>query len=411
MIPFKDQLERMFATRGVPCRINDARTLYATTELVIWPRSDVRFSKITSLQKDIEMIIGKPIVIRPLQGGAIIAYASDDRADSMPLSEFLDAVHPRTPSEFAIGVANDGSFITANLASPDVAHVGIFGATGSGKTNAMRCVVASLCADTRSSQIGLVLVDPKRRTNDAFMNYVSRHLLWSPCQTIEDSMQILGKVNVALTRRNKSLSRSSPSPRIVIVIDELAEMCVQGGNEFMRLVTTFTSTGREAGVHVVCATQYPTARSIGSLMRANLNLRLVGRMNSREEAKVAAGRTGSGAEALPGRGSFVLVSGDAMTPVTVPMFDLVPTREDQEYREPAVETESSASIEAVLPTPAPAQAVVVDDTYARAVRLLRQEPDISKSRFTQEVFGHPHTGARAAQSSALMERVRQDICK
>jgi len=75
------------------------------------------------------------------------------------------------------------------------------------------------------------------------------------------------------------------------------------------LLTRLATRGREAGLHLVLCTQKPTAEAVGSLLRANLPCRLVGRVTSAQEAVVASGIKGTGAERLLGRGDFLLVAG------------------------------------------------------------------------------------------------------
>ena len=94
----------------------------------------------------------------------------------------------------------------------------------------------------------------------------------------------------------------------MIVIDELADLRQGGGKAVETLLARLTQRGREAGIHVVVATQRPAATVVGSLIKANLPVRLVGAVGSPEDAKVATGIAASGAERLRGRGDFLLVS-------------------------------------------------------------------------------------------------------
>jgi S-DNA-T family DNA segregation ATPase FtsK/SpoIIIE len=73
------------------------------------------------------------------------------------------------------------------------------------------------------------------------------------------------------------------------------------------LLTRLTQRGREAGIHLVACTQKPTAAVIGSLVKSNFPVRLVGSVASPEDAKVASGLRNTGAEKLLGRGDFLLV--------------------------------------------------------------------------------------------------------
>jgi S-DNA-T family DNA segregation ATPase FtsK/SpoIIIE len=81
-----------------------------------------------------------------------------------------------------------------------------------------------------------------------------------------------------------------------------------GGKAVAEAVLRLTQRGREAGIHVVAATQRPAAAMVGGMVKANFPVRLVGSVVSAEDAKVAAGLPGTGAERLLGRGDFLLVA-------------------------------------------------------------------------------------------------------
>jgi DNA segregation ATPase FtsK/SpoIIIE-like protein len=95
-------------------------------------------------------------------------------------------------------------------------------------------------------------------------------------------------------------------PRVVVLVDELADlvMSVEGAEE---LLVRLVQRGREAGVHMVAATQRPSAAILSGVLRANFPLRLVGRVASTHDARVAAGRGGTDAHQLTGRGDFLAV--------------------------------------------------------------------------------------------------------
>jgi DNA segregation ATPase FtsK/SpoIIIE-like protein len=94
----------------------------------------------------------------------------------------------------------------------------------------------------------------------------------------------------------------------VIFIDEVADLMEQGGKAMDRLMTRLTQRGRSAGLHIIACTQKPLVASIGSLTRSNFPVRLVGSVASADDAKIAAGIPGTGAEKLLGRGDFLLVA-------------------------------------------------------------------------------------------------------
>ena len=77
-------------------------------------------------------------------------------------------------------------------------------------------------------------------------------------------------------------------------------------------LTRLAQRGREAGIHLIAATQHPSAALLGSVMRANFPLRLVGRVAAAQDALVSSGRGGTDAHLLHGRGDFLAVSGDQL---------------------------------------------------------------------------------------------------
>ena len=93
-----------------------------------------------------------------------------------------------------------------------------------------------------------------------------------------------------------------------MVIDELADLLMVGGKQVQEALTRLTQRGREAGIHVVAATQKPTSEVLGPLVKANFPVRLVGKVTSAGDARTASGWSGTGAERLLGRGDFLAVA-------------------------------------------------------------------------------------------------------
>jgi S-DNA-T family DNA segregation ATPase FtsK/SpoIIIE len=102
--------------------------------------------------------------------------------------------------------------------------------------------------------------------------------------------------------------RRRSTPRIVVFIDELADLMMVGGKKVERPLTRLAQRGREAGIHLVACTQRPAASVIGGLVKSNFPVRVVGSVASAEDAKVAAGLPKTGAERLLGKGDFLVVA-------------------------------------------------------------------------------------------------------
>jgi len=106
-------------------------------------------------------------------------------------------------------------------------------------------------------------------------------------------------------------------PRIVVLLDELADLLMQGGSEIETLLTRLVQRGRSAGICLIGCTQKPTAGVLGTLVKANFPVRLVGKVTSAHEALIAAGIARSGAEKLGGRGDFLLIANGDKTRVQI----------------------------------------------------------------------------------------------
>jgi S-DNA-T family DNA segregation ATPase FtsK/SpoIIIE len=105
-------------------------------------------------------------------------------------------------------------------------------------------------------------------------------------------------------RDHAKLSR----PVLVVAVDELADLLQTGGKPVEQALGRLAQRGRESGIHLLACTQKPSASLIGSAMRANFPVRLVGAVASRDEARYATGIAESGADRLEGKGDFLLVS-------------------------------------------------------------------------------------------------------
>jgi S-DNA-T family DNA segregation ATPase FtsK/SpoIIIE len=189
-----------------------------------------------------------------------------------------------------------------------VAHVLISGTTGSGKTALCQTMILSLAMIHRRSQLQFVLVDPKRRAFAPFAPLP--HLLWPLIDNAADAAVAIGELVKLMEARDHTTGngQTPPTPRIVVVLDELADLMQVAGKPLGEHLTRLAQRGREAGMHVIACTQKPSSQVMGTLIRANFPARLVGKVVTPEDARVAAGIGGTGAERLTGRGDFLAVA-------------------------------------------------------------------------------------------------------
>jgi S-DNA-T family DNA segregation ATPase FtsK/SpoIIIE len=238
----------------------------------------------------------------PLAKGKVVSL--------LPLCQRLaaggrDAIPPHTA---VLGLDQEGVPLLLRLPSPNVAHVLIAGTTGSGKTALARSIVMSLALRNRQRSLQLVLIDPKGR---GFLPFEGLpHLLEPVVTRVDEALPLLQRLVAEMEQRD---AEGRSEPRLVVALDELADLVQVGGREVELALTRLTQRGREAGVHLVACTQKPTAAVIGGLVKSNFPVRIVGSVPSPEDAKVATGIAGTGAERLLGQGDFLVVAQGQVT--------------------------------------------------------------------------------------------------
>ena len=307
-----DKIEMVFAAHKAPARVWGGRLTPRTIQFHLAPAATTKLTKLEALTEEVALAIGASSARLTRTNGTLSLEVP--RADSrfVALSELSRRLENDDGLRRALGCAGtailgldaEGVPLLLRLASPDVAHCLIAGTTGSGKTELARTLVASLVLHQKPRKLQLALFDPKAHGFAAFA--ALPHLLFPIVSDVDEMAGRLGYLVAEMERRDRDRIER---PRIVIVIDELADVLQSCGSAVEGLLTRLVQRGRSAGLSVVACTQKPTASAVGTLMRANFPVRLVGRVTSADDARVAAGIGGTGAEKLAGRGDFLLIAG------------------------------------------------------------------------------------------------------
>jgi len=316
-----DRIEAVLAQHKVSARVTGGQVSPRWIQFQVLPALGARVSKIKGLAEELALALGSDTCRVSRQGGLVaveIPRADPQVVRLLPLQRRLaERGSDGLPFGTALlGLADDGVPLLLRLPSPQVAHVLLAGTTGSGKSALAQTIITSLALNHRPSQMGFILIDPKRRAFGplAGLPHLLRPVLSEP-QAVAHTLQML--VGLMLTRDREGrlpVSDGQPGePRVVVVIDELADLLMATSKETQTALTRLAQRGREAGVHLVACTQKPASQVVGSLAKANFPVRLVGRVTSPEDAKVASGYAGTGAERLRGPGDFIAVTGGQMT--------------------------------------------------------------------------------------------------
>ena len=303
-----DRIERVLASHRVPARVEGGAVTPRWIRYHLALAVGAKIAAIRGLSEELALALGAPNVRLARTGKALALEVPRADAEPINLLALLRRLPPVPSYTACLGIADDGRPLFIRLSSPDVAHLLVAGTTGSGKTELMRTMLVSLALSHRQSQLQIVLIDPKQRGFAPLARLP--HLLAPLATSAPDARGLLERLLAEMERRDRS---NVNTPRIVVAVDELTDLLSVGGKAVEATLTRLAQRGRDAGIHLVAGAQKPSASVLGPMLKANFPARLVGRVGSVEDARVAAGLSGSGAEKLLGRGDFLAVAGGQTT--------------------------------------------------------------------------------------------------
>jgi S-DNA-T family DNA segregation ATPase FtsK/SpoIIIE len=305
-----DRIEEVLASHKVTSRVTGGTVTPRLVRFQVSTPLGVRIRQVAGLSEEIALSLGASACRVYREEGQLQVEVPRADAQTVRLVDLCrrlaaEGPGPRgsvPPVTAVLGLDQEGAPLLLRLPSPNVAHVLIAGTTGSGKTALARAIITSLALFNNQRTLQVVLVDPKGR---GFLPFARLpHLLVPVVTRIDQALAVLQRLVEEMERRDEE-GRSEP--RLVLALDELADLVQAGGREMEEALTRLTQRGREAGIHLVACTQKPTAAAIGGLVKSNFPVRLVGSVASPEDAKVATGLAGTGAERLLGQGDFLVV--------------------------------------------------------------------------------------------------------
>jgi len=330
-----DRIETVLSLHKIPARVTGGTVTPRWIRFQVLPMVGTKISKIKNLNEELAAALDAPNCRVSRRGATVdVEVPRDDPmpVQLLPLYRQLDEEDAGAygssnipPATAVLGLAEDGTPLLIRLPSPDVAHVLVAGTTGSGKTVLMQTMVLSLAMANPApspfqprnlaSGLRLILIDPKGYAFGVFQGlpHLARDVIREAGEAAEALQSLVHLMErqgeqAGAARGNGDGSMSNGFPHVVVVIDELADLLMVGGKDIQWALTRLTQRGREAGIHVIAATQKPSAEVLGPLIKANFPVRLVGRVTCASDARTATGWSGTGAERLMGRGDFLAVA-------------------------------------------------------------------------------------------------------
>jgi len=283
------------------------------------PAPNVKVSKILGLQDDLAMALSAETIRiqAPIPGRDVVGIEiPNETFDTIYLRDILESdlfKESKSPLTIALGKDIVGKpFITDLKKLP---HLLIAGTTGSGKSVGINAMLLSLLYRNDPDHLKLMLIDPKMLEFSIYNDIP--HLLTPVIIEPKKAIAALANMVHEMERRYKLMAENKVKnidnfndkmkkiggesmPFIVVVIDELADLMMNGGKEVEYSIARLAQMARASGIHLVVATQRPSVDVVTGLIKANLPSRLSYRVGQRIDSKVIL--DAMGAESLLGRG-------------------------------------------------------------------------------------------------------------
>lgn len=306
----------------------------AVTRYEIALDQSVRLNKLTSIADDIAFALGVSgvrIAAIPGKLSAVGIEVPNRNIDKVSLREIIDSVaftQSKDGCTFAVGKDIDGNCIVSDLAK--LPHLLVAGSTGSGIPTFMNSLILSLLYKSSADDVRMIMIDTKLVEMSAYVGIphllvprvTSPELAVGSLQWVVSEMmnrfQIMAGAQVRDLERYNSAMESTGGkklPRIVVIVNELADLMRSFAEETEEAVCRIAQLGRAAGIHLVLATQRVSSDVITGLIKANIPSRIAFSLSSMIESRIILDTTG--AEKLLGHGDMLFAPIGLQKPLRV----------------------------------------------------------------------------------------------
>ncbi|KKW29800.1 MAG: cell division protein FtsK/SpoIIIE [Candidatus Uhrbacteria bacterium GW2011_GWD2_52_7] len=312
---------------GIECEVAEVRVGPTVTQYALKPPTGVKLARIVALQNDLALALAAhPIRIEaPIPGKSLVGIEVPNQTiGKVCLRELLESKEfKHRKSSFAVPVGKDITGSTQMLSVERAPHMLVAGATGSGKSVCLNDIIISLLYQNGPDDLKFIMVDPKRVELSVYAGIP--HLLIPPIVKADEAINALKWAVREMERRLDYLSKFGAKdidsynakskermPRIVIVIDELADLMSQNKRDVEAVIVRIAQMARAAGIHLILATQRPSVDVITGTIKANIPTRLAFAVASQVDSKTILDI--SGAEKLLGRGDMLMSTPELSKP-------------------------------------------------------------------------------------------------
>ncbi|WP_328751687.1 DNA translocase FtsK [Facklamia lactis] len=333
-----EKLEITFESFGVDAKVVKANLGPSVTKYEIQPAVGVKVSKIVNLADDIALsLAARDVRIEaPIPGKSLIGIeVPNTQVSPVAFSEIIDAgLESNNLLEVPLGRDVAGSVCLADLSK--MPHLLIAGSTGSGKSVGINVIICSLLMKAKPEEVKFLMVDPKKVELTLYNELP--HLLSPVVTNPRKAARALNNVVEEMERRyelfattgvrnidgyNEQVEQWNQKegtgyerlPKIVVFIDELADLMMVASNDVENAIIRLAQMARAAGIHMIIATQRPSVDVITGIIKANVPSRLAFAVSSGTDSRTILDAVG--AEKLLGRGDMLFQPMGKSKPIRV----------------------------------------------------------------------------------------------
>lgn len=328
------QLEQTLEQLNVPAKVNDYTVGPAITRYELDMPQGMSVKKIENLESDIRYALackGQIRIESPIPGKRAVGIeVPNDNIFMVALKDIIDSKEfKNSPSPLTIALGKDIQGRVKFACLEKLPHLLIAGATGSGKSSCLNCLLISLIYKSSPSDVRLILIDPKR-VEFTLYSGLPHMLIPNAITDVDQAINAFKWAYDEMERRYVTLQRkqvrniqeynkldevkNGQEPKmsyVVIVVDELANLIMASPTNRKTLediIMAIASKARAAGIHLVLATQRPSVDVITGTIKANLPSRIAFAVTSAQNSRIILDSVG--AETLRGRGDMLYAPAD-----------------------------------------------------------------------------------------------------
>jgi DNA segregation ATPase FtsK/SpoIIIE, S-DNA-T family len=312
---------------GIEVEMGEVRVGPTVTQYSLKPAKGIKLQRITALSDNLALsLAAHPIRMEaPIPGQSLVGIEVPNQKVAMvTLRELLESNEFKTRKHnmmIALGKDVAGKVWFADL--PHMPHLLVAGQTGSGKTVCINTILFSLLFQNTAATLRIIMVDPKQVELTLYngIPHLLTPVITDPSKTVNALKWTIGEMERRFTllaeTGNRDIdsynqSAAEPMPRILFVIDELADLMQLAASDVEAGIIRIAQKARAVGIHLIVATQRPSVEVITGLMKANIPGRIAFSVASVIDSRTILDCPG--ADKLLGRGDMLLLTSDMSKP-------------------------------------------------------------------------------------------------